>query len=183
MLKVGCKSASKARIEADLNHLDTFFIPSSNGWSRDGPEGVLQLDYYSSSFAIQFAQLIYAKLAEEWDTARSIRYKDRARSFALDFIYYFDPEGRAIPFGRSSTYRFAQSSFWGALAFAGVDLPEPLTWGVVKGLQLRNVRYWAHEAGAFTRDGLITIGYNYPNMNMTDNVKHLPFYLLLLTLP
>lgn len=77
--------------------------------------------------------------------------------------------GRAIPFGRSMTYRFAQSSFWGALAFADVELPAPLTWGVVKGLQLRNIRYWARQSGAYNPDGTLTIGFNYPNHNMTEN--------------
>lgn len=77
--------------------------------------------------------------------------------------------GRAIPFGRSMTYRFAMSSFWGALAFADVELPAPLTWGVVKGLQLRNIRYWAKQAGSYGPDGTLTIGYCYPNHNMTEN--------------
>jgi hypothetical protein len=158
-------------MEKDLNHLDTFYIPDSNGWSRDGPPGILQLDYYSSSFAIQYAQLVYSKLAEKTDPERSQRYKDRAKAFALDFIHYFDGEGRAIPFGRSNTYRFAQAAFWGAFAFAGVEIPAPLTWGVIRGLLVRNLRYWAHEAGAYTPDGIVTIGYNYPNLNMTDNVS------------
>lgn len=77
--------------------------------------------------------------------------------------------GRAIPFGRSMCYRFAQSSFWGALAYADVELPAPLTWGVIKGLQLRNVRFWSKQAGAFNPDGTLTIGFNYPNHNMTEN--------------
>lgn len=61
------------------------------------------------------------------------------------------------------------SSFWGALAFAGVELPEPLTWGVIKGLQLRNIRYWARQPGAYNPDGTLTIGFNYPNLNITEN--------------
>lgn len=77
--------------------------------------------------------------------------------------------GRAIPFGRSMTYRFAMSSFWGALAFANVELPAPLTWGVVKGLQLRNLRYWAKQPGAYYPDGTMTIGFCYPNHNITEN--------------
>lgn len=31
--------------------------------------------------------------------------------FAKQFIYWFDEEGEAIPFGRSLTYRFSQVSF------------------------------------------------------------------------
>lgn len=67
------------------------------------------------------------------------------------------------------TYRFAMSSFWSALAFADVELPAPLTWGVVKGLQLRNIRYWAKQGGAYGPDGTLTIGFCYPNHNMTEN--------------
>lgn len=168
-------------MEADLIHLDTFFIPTSNGWSRDGPPGILQLDYYSSSFAIQFAQLTYASLARSFDPERSAIYKKRALNFAKDFIHYFDPEGRAIPFGRSMCYRFAQSSFWGALAFAfneeETNLIEEvgLSWGVIKGLSLRNLRWWSKQAEAYTSDGVLSIGYRYPNMYMTDDVRSFPF--------
>ncbi|RDB22819.1 hypothetical protein Hypma_010091 [Hypsizygus marmoreus] len=165
--RAGSSRFDAKRMKADLDHLDTFYI--GGGWSRDGPEGVIQLDYYSSSFAIQFAQLAYSKLAQDDDPVRCEEYRNRARAFALDFVHYFDAEGRAIPFGRSMTYRFAMSSFWGALAFADVELPAPLTWGVVKGLQLRNIRYWAKQAGAYGPDGTLTIGFCYPNHNMTEN--------------
>lgn len=77
--------------------------------------------------------------------------------------------GRAIPFGRSMTYRFAMSAFWAALAFADVSLPSPLTWSVIRGLLLRNLRFWAHQPGAYNPDGTFTIGYSYPNFNLTEN--------------
>ncbi|OJT11780.1 hypothetical protein TRAPUB_11670 [Trametes pubescens] len=165
--KVGSPRFDGKRMKADLDHLDTFYI--GDGWSRDGPEGVVQLDYYSSSFAIQYAQLVYSKLAQKEDPERCEEFRARARKFALDFVHYFDEEGRAIPFGRSLTYRAAMSSFWGALAFADVDPPAPLTWGAVRGLQLRNLRYWARQPGAYYADGTFTIGFCYPNHNMTEN--------------
>ncbi|KAH8083764.1 hypothetical protein BXZ70DRAFT_978971 [Cristinia sonorae] len=167
LAKVGSPKYDGKRMKADMDHLDTFYI--GDGWSRDGPEGVVQLDYYSSSFAIQFAQLVYSKLAQFEDPDRCEEYRNRAKQFALDFVHYFDSEGRAVPFGRSLTYRFAMSSFWGAVAFADVELPAPLTWGVVKGLQLRNIRWWAKQAGAYNSDGTLTIGYCYPNQSMTEN--------------
>ena len=76
---------------ADLDHLDTFY--AGGGWSRDGPEIVCQFDYYSSSFAIQFAQLVYAKLMKDEDPERAEKYKQRAQDFALDFVRYFDEHG------------------------------------------------------------------------------------------
>lgn len=80
-----------ARMKADLDHLDTFYV--AGGWSRDGPETVCQYDYYSSSFAIQFAQLVYSKLMQKEDPDRCEQYRNRARQFALDFVHYFDSEG------------------------------------------------------------------------------------------
>src|SRR5699024_10370751 len=70
-----------------------------------------------------------------------------------------------IPFGRSMTYRFAQTAFWSALAFANV---EALPWGVIKGIVLRHLRWWMRRP-IFTHDGLLTIGYGYPNLIMTES--------------
>lgn len=116
---------SQERIEQDIIHLNSFF--RREGWSNDGPEGIWQQDYYSGSFAIQFLQLLYAKLAGDEDPGKAAEFKKRARDYALAFVHYFDEEGRATPFGRSVGYRFAVASFWGALAYANFELPEPLT--------------------------------------------------------
>jgi hypothetical protein len=67
------------------------------------------------------------------------------------------------------TYRFAMSAFWSAIAFADVELPAPLSWGVIKGLHLRNLRWWARQPGAYNFDGTFTLGYVYPNHNMLEN--------------
>ena len=75
-------------MKADFDHLDTFYI--GGGWLQDGPEGVVQLDYYLFSFAIQFAQLVHLKLAQAEDPQRCEEYRNRARQFALDFGHYFD---------------------------------------------------------------------------------------------
>ncbi|RPA96865.1 hypothetical protein L873DRAFT_1810586 [Choiromyces venosus 120613-1] len=60
------------------------------------------------------------------------------------------------------------AAFWGAFAFAGVEPPAPLTWGVIKGLLLRNLR-WCSKEDIFTPMGTLTIGYCYPNMCFTEN--------------
>ncbi|KAH1495122.1 hypothetical protein LV164_006528 [Aspergillus fumigatus] len=158
---------SLARIEADMDHLDTFHVDA--GWSNDGPKSHHQMDYYSGSFAIQFLQLLYAKLAGDFDQPRAERYRERARRYAQDFVHYFSPNGSAIPFGRSMTYRFAMVGFWGALAFADVELPAPLTWGVVKGILLRHFRWWATQEDIFSNDGTLNLGYSYANMYLTEN--------------
>ena len=84
-----------------------------------------------------------------------------------DILTHFP--GRAIPFGRSVGYRFAMVSFWGALAYADVELPAPLTWGMGKGIVLRHLRWWQTQDNMFSPAGTLTIGYSYPNMYMAEN--------------
>lgn len=94
---------SLKRIEADMDHLDTFHV--GGGWSNDGPKSHHQMDYYSGSFAIQFLQLLYSKLAGDFDQERAERYQIRAREFAKDFVHYFAPDGlcKCLPFFLRST--------------------------------------------------------------------------------
>jgi hypothetical protein len=61
-------------------------------------------------------------------------------------------------------------SFWGALAYAGVELPEPLTWGMVKGIVLRNLRWWQTQGDIWSSSGTLTLGYSYPNMYVSIDV-------------
>ncbi|RYC57865.1 hypothetical protein CHU98_g8352 [Xylaria longipes] len=153
---------SQDRLDSDIEHLNTFY--RGDGWSNDGPEGIHQMDYYSSSFAIHFLQLLYAKLAGEDEPERAEEFRKRAQVVALDLVHYYDKEGRSLPFGRSVGYRFAMVSFWGALAYAGVELPKPLTWGMVKGIVLRHLRWWQTQPDIWSPSGTLTIGYSYPNM-------------------
>ncbi|EPS41929.1 hypothetical protein H072_4111 [Dactylellina haptotyla CBS 200.50] len=171
------------RMEKDMNHLDTFY--RGEGWSNDGPDDYTQMDYYSGSFAIQYLQLLYARIAGETDPVRAEKFKERARIYALDFIHYFHDDGRAITFGRSLTYKFAMVGFWAAVAFADVELPAPLTRGVVKGVLLRNLRWWSQQPGAFTAAGTLTIGYTYPNQFMSDNYNSpgSPYWAMLSFVP
>jgi hypothetical protein len=159
-LKKNGKRYSQSSIESDLKRLEDFYL--GNGWYQDGEQG--QRDYYIS-FGFHYYSLLYAKLMEEDDVERSKVYKERAILFAKDFIYWFDKEGAAIPYGRSMTYRFAQASFFGALAFAEVEV---FSWGVMKGILLRNLRWWLDQY-IFSPEGLLTIGYGYPNLIMAEN--------------
>ena len=78
------------------------------------------MDYYIS-FGIHYYGLIYAWAVERDDPERARTFKERAARFAGDFLYWFEDGGRAVPFGRSLTYRFAQGAFFSALALAGVE--------------------------------------------------------------
>ncbi len=88
--------------------------------------------------------------------------------FSARFLMAF--LGAAIPFGRSLTYRYAFAAFWAAVAFADVPLPAPLDHpGVVKGLLLRHLRWWARHPDIFNTDGTHNIGFTYPNMYLSEN--------------
>ena len=155
---VGARYSPEIMEEA-LERIENSWI--GDGWYSDGP--TLQRDYYVP-FAMHFYGLIYAKLMGEEDPERAVKYKERAADFAKDFICWFSVEGDALPYGRSLTYRFAMCAFWSALAFADVEV---YSWGVVKGIVLRNLRWWMKQP-IFDKDGLLTIGYRYPNLKMAE---------------
>ncbi|MFA9558892.1 DUF2264 domain-containing protein [Evansella sp. AB-rgal1] len=146
--------------EESLAKIESYYM--GDGWYSDGHNE--QQDYYIP-FAFHFYSLIYAKVMKEKDPERAERYKERAAIFAKDFLYWFGEDGSALPFGRSLSYRFSQGAFWSALAFADVEVMD---WGVVKGLVLRHLRWWMKQP-IFTKDGLLTIGYGYPNLLMSEN--------------
>ena len=154
-----------------LNGLETFYL--GEGWYCDGDSG--QKDYYIS-FAIHFYCLVYAKTMETEDPARCSLYKERAMEFAKQFIYWFDENGDAIPFGRSLTYRFAQVSFFSACLMAGL---EPFPTDVMKGLITAHLRNWL-KRDIFDRDGLLTIGYGYENLHMSEryNAQGSPYWAM-----
>ncbi|CCE95899.1 hypothetical protein SFHH103_01401 [Sinorhizobium fredii HH103] len=142
---------------AYLAELDDFYI--ADGWYRDG--NVRRVDHYIP-FAMHFYGLVYSRLV---DDDYSKRCRERALAFVQDFRHWFAEDGATLPFGRSLTYRFACAGFWSALAFA--DL-EALPWGEVKGLCLRHLRWWADKPMTH-RDGVLSVGYGYPNLLMSEN--------------
>lgn len=63
-------------------------------------------------------------------------------------------------------------AFYAAFAYGGLcDDADPLTsYGAVKGMLLRHLRWWAaHSHDSFWPDGTMNIGYLYPNMYMSEN--------------
>lgn len=151
--------------------IESYYL--SDGWYADGKNA--HCDYYVP-FAIYFYSLIYAKEMENEDAELSALIKSRAKRFAEHFIYFFSPDGSAVPFGRSMTYRFAQCAFWSAYAYAEVGGFEP---GVVKGIILRNLRCWFSRP-IFSTDGILTIGHGYPSLLMTEgyNAPGSPYWAL-----
>lgn len=146
--------------EHGFRRLEALYL--GGGWYQDGLNG--RRDYYIS-FAIHFYSLIYTVFAQDGDPERCGTLRARAEAFAPDFLYWFDDKGRAVPYGRSLTYRFAQGAFWSAYVYAGLT-GVPL--GVVKGVLSRHLSDWMVRP-IFDRDGVLTIGYGYPNLNMAEN--------------
>lgn len=161
--------------EQYLDDIEAFRL--GDGWYRDGP--VKRVDHYIP-FAIHFYALIYSVLAET-DTARASAYRDRAKSFAGDIRHWFGPDGASLAFGRSQTYRFAAGGIWGALAFAGV---EALPWSEIKGYYMRHIRWWS-DLPIADRDGVLSIGYGYPNLMMSESYNSAcsPYWALKFFLP
>ncbi|KAL4867199.1 hypothetical protein BDV12DRAFT_209992 [Aspergillus spectabilis] len=158
------------QITADLQTLDAFQLGA--GWSSDGLWGDerKQADYYSGSFAIQFAQLLYVRFAGDEDTERVAGYRQSARDFGSAFWRYFDSNGAAIPFGRSMTYRFAFAAFWSAAACANVQFAAPVdSIGIIKGMLTRHLRWWSKRPEIFNIDGTLNIGFTYPSMYLSEN--------------
>lgn len=151
---------SQKRINKNLSKIEKFYL--GNGWYSDGISD--RIDYYTS-FSIHYYSLIYAVLIEEEDVTMSIEFKNRAKMFATEFVYWFSENGSTIPFGRSLTYRFAQVSFWSAMVYAKVD---SFDLGTIKGIINRNIKWWL-EKPIFNHEGLLTLGYAYDNINIAED--------------
>ena len=131
--KVGRKY-SQEQLDKDIARIDEFYL--GNGWLHRRTAWTKGLLHW---FCIPFYGLIYAVAMEDDDKERSDIYKERATEFAKTFIYWFDEDGEALPYGRSLTYRFAQAAFWGACILAGI---RPFSLGVMKGILIRNIENW-----------------------------------------
>lgn len=171
LMNVG-EAADEKLLEQDLQELESHY--TRDGWYFDKPT---QRDYYTL-WAFHYYGLVYAAVMEKKDPERSQRFRERARLIAPRFACWFDGEGRGLPYGRSLTYRFAQSSFWAACALTHT-YTEELTPGRVKGLLLRNLRFWFRQP-IFDRDGVLTVGYGYPNLVISEgyNAPGSPYWSL-----
>lgn len=146
-------------MEETLSKIDGMY--RSDGWFQDGESGMF--DYYNS-LAFHFYTMVYYRERKDTDPERCERYRSYAIDFAAQFKMWFSGEGSAIPFGRSQVYRFAQvSSFVGA-ALAGVEV---IPWGECKWIVLNHLRHWL-KTDMLDRDGVLSIGYEYPNLIMSD---------------
>ena len=160
----------EGRMREDMDMMESHY--TADGWYFDYPT---KRDYYTL-WGFHFYSLLYAAVMEEKEPERAARIRERAALIAPRFACWFDREGRALPYGRSLTYRFCQSSFWSAAAFAGVECPE-MSLGQMKHLVLGNLRFWLGMP-IFDRGGALTVGYGYPNLCAAEgyNAQGSPYW-------
>ena len=166
---------------ASVKRIDEFH--RGGGWYSDGEAGT-PFDYYGP-WGIHFYCLVNAARGTlDGETAAWMR--ERAAAFAGEFAHWFARDGAALPFGRSLTYRFAQAAFFGALAFAddGARPADDLTWGQLRGLWARNLRWWGRQP-VLNGDGTLSIGYAYPCLPMSEtyNAPGSPYWAFKAFLP
>jgi len=166
------RPVNEERLRSDLDDMEGHYV--ADGWYFDK---ATQRDYYTL-WAFHYYGLVYARVMDKLEPERAARFRDRARLILPRFACWFDKAGRGLPYGRSLTYRFAQSSFFSACAIAGV-ISDDIGWGELKGLLLRNMRFWMQKP-IFDRDGVLTIGYGYPNLVMTEgyNAPGSPYWAM-----
>ena len=151
-----------ANAERGLREVDTWYV--GDGWYSDGPAATKpQKDYYVP-WALQYYGVLYSVFAKKRDPARAAVFAQRALEFGKQFAMWFDTDGAALPYGRSLGYRFGQCAFYSVCIFAGL---EPLPLPVMKGIIVRNLQWWMDKP-ICDRDGVLTIGYCYPQLYMSE---------------
>lgn len=154
------KPYSKERIQQGIDRYESFYL--DHGWYGDGKRP--QKDYYVS-FGIHFYCLLYVHFMEQEDPERCQKYQNRAIEFLETFRYWFDDQGRALAYGRSMTYRFAQAAFLSAcISVLGDHCPRR---GELKYLLRHHIEHWLAQP-IFDNGGVLTVGYHYPNLLMSE---------------
>lgn len=151
---------SRERMEAGLAMMEEYY--EGGGWYRDGAGG--EKDYYNPFVMVPYG-LLYAMFMQDEEPERCACFRSRAREFAPDFLSWFAPDGSSIAYGRSMTYRFAQGAFFALCLLAG---EEVLALPVLKGVLVRHLVWWLNHP-ILDNAGLLTIGYGYPNLQMSES--------------
>lgn len=150
-------SVDRALDSQARDRIEAFYL--GDGWYRDG--NFPRADHY-----IPFAFHYYAMILAALDDGPGAEiYRERAGEIAEDICHWFADDGAGLCFGRSMTYRFAIAGFFGGLGVIG-DQTVPA--GQRKGFYLRNLRWWSKQPFA-ARDGVMPVGYAYPNLMMSEN--------------
>lgn len=162
---------SRERMDSGLQMMEDYY--DGGGWYGDGAGG--EKDYYNPFVMVSYG-LLYAKFMDGEEPERCARFRERARAFARDYVYWFAGDGASIAYGRSMTYRFAQGAFFAVALLTGEEvLPLP----VMKGILTRHLAWWLNQP-IYDNAGVLTIGYAYPNLQMSEsyNAPGSPYWAL-----
>lgn len=162
---------SRERMDSGLQMMEDYY--DGGGWYGDGAGG--EKDYYNPFVMVSYG-LLYAKFMDREEPERCARFRERARAFARDYVYWFAGDGASIAYGRSMTYRFAQGAFFAVAVLTGEEvLPLP----VMKGILARHLAWWLNQP-IYDNAGVLTIGYAYPNLQMSEsyNAPGSPYWAL-----
>lgn len=162
---------SPERMAAGLQMMEDYY--DGGGWYGDGAGG--EKDYYNPFVMVSYG-LLYAKFMDREEPERCARFRARAREFVRDYLYWFAGDGASIAYGRSMTYRFAQGAFFAIALLTGEEvLPLP----VLKGVLVRHLVWWLNQP-IYDNAGVLTIGYAYPNLQMSEsyNAPGSPYWAL-----
>ncbi|MGM0175050.1 DUF2264 domain-containing protein [Enterococcus sp. DIV0800] len=152
---------SEERLDFAKAGIESFYL--GEGWYSDGKNN--QRDYYVA-FAFHFYGLLYSRFSSD---PQGEEYRQRAIAFAEDYYYWFDGEGRSLPFGRSLTYRFAHLSFWSALILSDAYKESALSLEAIKGIIGRNLRFWQKQPITLPKEKNLSIGYGYQNLLLSED--------------
>jgi len=132
-----------------------------DGWYIDG--GNRGFDYYNLwGFQIFNNMLMY--LDKPWQEQFGERITDHAQKFLKSFPYLFADDGGPIPFGRSTSYRFAINS---SIGWAVVNNTSDMDPGAARRIASGCLKYfWEH--GAMSEAGLIEPGWRGPNTSVAE---------------
>ena len=148
--------------EAYWDSIEDLYI--GDGFYRDSNESMdsRRIDWYNPWALHLYGLFLISPLVNSRpeDKARADRVKERARTFAKHCQHWFSDTGSCIPYGRSLIYRHCAAAFWGALAVANV---EALPWGIMRSIYLQNLRWWGTQPICRNGDGVLSLGYSYPN--------------------
>jgi len=162
LLKIKPEMADVQRMKEALKAIQTYRI--EEGWYNDGdPRERRSRDYYIP-WAYYFFGQLFTHFLPDFDRNYSQQLKAQSIPFAREYRQWFDAQGRALPFGRSLTYRYAQSAFWSVQLFTD---NQPLPRGELKSLWLSNLRWWMQQP-IFSETGVQQVGYRYPNLYMSE---------------
>ncbi len=162
---------SRENMKTGLDMIDDYY--SYGGWYNDGNGG--DKDYYNPFVMLSFG-LIYRDFMADEDPERCEHFYDRAMAFGKDFRLFFDDTGACFPYGRSMTYRFAQSAFWSTCLMTHVC---PVSIAEMREQLSRNLCWWLSRP-IFDNAGILTIGYGYGNLQMSEsyNAPGSPYWAL-----